>query len=206
MKKRFGIALIMCAALLTGCGVVNSQPQTTTTGTTAAVQEVEYLTGLHHAVIEVAEYGKIEVELDANIAPISVTRFVELAKDGYYDGVTFHRIMTGFMIQGGNNPERVSELKPIKGEFASNGIENTISHERGVISMARTNVKDSATAQFFIVHKDSPFLDGNYAAFGHVTAGIGVVDKICEASRPVDDNGTILPEQQPVITSITVID
>ncbi len=168
----------------------------------------EPLTGLHHAQIEVQEYGTIELELDADNAPISVTNFVKLAQEHFYDGLTFHRIISGFMIQGGDpagNGTGGSD-ETIKGEFSSNGVENTISHERGVISMARAQDPDSASSQFFIVHEDSDFLDGEYAAFGHVTSGIEVVDAICADAEPVDNNGTISSEDQPVITTITILD
>lgn len=158
------------------------------------------------AIISVQDYGDITVELDATQAPETVQNFIELAQDGFYDGLTFHRIITGFMIQGGDpnhNGTGGSETN-IKGEFASNGVENNISHKRGVISMARAQDPDSASSQFFIVHQDSDFLDGEYAAFGHVTNGMDIVDKICEDATPIDDNGTIEFENQPVITTITI--
>ena len=135
-----------------------------------------------------------------------MANFVKLAEEGFYDGLTFHRIMAGFMMQGGDpngNGTGGSEEK-IKGEFAANGVENPISHTRGVISMARAQNPDSASSQFFIVHADSTFLDGNYAAFGTVTEGMDVVDAICEAARPIDGNGTIPADAQPVIESVTV--
>ena len=166
------------------------------------------LTGIHHARISVKDYGEIQVELDADTAPITVTNFVKLAQDGFYDGLTFHRIMDGFMVQGGDplgNGTGGSD-EEIKGEFSNNGVENDISHTRGVISMARAMDPDSASSQFFIVHEDSTFLDGDYAGFGHVTEGMDVVDKICEDAQPIDDNGTIVPEEQPVIESITIVD
>lgn len=170
--------------------------------------EVELMNGKHNIVINVRDYGSIYLELDADIAPITVTNFIYLINKNFYDGLTFHRIMNNFMIQGGDpsgDGFGGSQTK-IKGEFASNGVENSISHVRGVISMARSNDKNSASSQFFIVHKDSKFLDGDYAAFGHVTSGIEVVDKIAESARPTDDNGTIPKEKQPVIESIKVID
>ena len=157
----------------------------------------------------IAEYGKLELELDADVAPITVTNFVNLAKKGFYNGLTFHRIMSGFMIQGGdpNGDGTGGSEETIKGEFKSNGIENTMSHKRGVISMARTqNDPDSASSQFFIVQEDSDFLDGDYAAFGKVTAGMDIVDKICQSVQPIDNNGTVPADQQPKITAIKVID
>ena len=164
--------------------------------------------GLHHAEIEIQDYGTITLELDGTAAPITVENFVSLAKDGFYDGLTFHRIIDGFMIQGGDpagNGTGGSE-KTIKGEFSSNGVENGISHVRGVISMARSGDPDSASSQFFIVHQDSTFLDGQYAAFGHVTEGMEIVDAICADTPVQDDNGTVAWWDQPVITSIRITD
>lgn len=162
---------------------------------------------LHHVEITVRDYGTIKVELDASAAPITVKNFLKLAGDGFYDGLTFHRVEAGFVIQGGD-PEGTSQGgsgETIKGEFALNGVENRLSHTRGAISMARTRKYDSASSQFFIVHQDSDFLDGQYACFGYVTEGMEVVDAICR-STPVEDDGTILKENQPVIESVKVID
>ena len=166
------------------------------------------LTGTHHAEIEVKDYGTIDVELDADTAPITVTNFVKLAQEGFYDGLTFHRIMEGFMIQGGdpNGDGPGGSEENIKGEFSNNGVDNDISHTRGTISMARASDPDSASSQFFIVQADSTFLDGDYAGFGHVTEGMDIVDKICEDAKPTDDNGTIPSDQQPVIEKITITD
>ena len=157
-----------------------------------------------YADIVIKDYGTVTVKLDADAAPITVANFVKLAKDGFYDGLTFHRITEGFMMQGGNGESAGRKADSIKGEFAENGVANPISHVRGVISMARTNVYDSASSQFFIVHADSTFLDGKYAAFGYVTEGMDVVDDVCESSNPVDGNGTILTAEQPVIETITI--
>lgn len=163
------------------------------------------LSGKHNVEIVVKDYGTIRLELDADVAPITVTNFINLVEDKFYDGLTFHRIMKGFMIQGGAPNETSKPIKTIKGEFLNNGVKNNISHIRGVISMARADDKNSASSQFFIVHKDSPHLDGDYAAFGHVTEGIEVVDKIAEESKPIDKNGTIEEHNQPVIETIRVI-
>ncbi len=174
----------------------------------AADSSEELLTGLHHVEVEVADYGTIALELDADTAPLTVTNFISLASEGFYDGLTFHRIISGFMIQGGDplgNGTGGSDTE-ITGEFASNGIENDISHVRGVISMARSMSPDSASSQFFIVHEDSTFLDGEYAAFGHVTEGIEIVDQICADTPVQDDNGTVAADDQPTITSVKVID
>lgn len=217
------ISIILMAALLslclTGCGDTRENADKSTAKTTkkesfaekkdAGTSNNQYLTGKHHAEIVIAEYGKLELELDADVAPITVTNFVNLAKKGFYNGLTFHRIMSGFMIQGGdpNGDGTGGSEETIKGEFKSNGIENTMSHKRGVISMARTqNDPDSASSQFFIVQADSDFLDGDYAAFGKVTAGMDIVDKICQSVQPIDNNGTVPADQQPKITAIKVID
>lgn len=213
--------LTLAALLAAGCGSKNGDAGTASSKDKDApasesaddaddpeALDDSLLSGLHHVEIEVEDYGTIALELDADTAPISVTNFVNLAKDGFYDGLTFHRIISGFMIQGGDplgNGTGGSD-ETIKGEFSDNGVENDISHVRGVISMARANNPDSASSQFFIVHEDSTFLDGQYAAFGHVTEGMEVVDQICEDTPVLDDNGTVAPEDQPVITSITVID
>ena len=167
-----------------------------------------YSTGKHHAKIEIKNYGTIELELDADIAPITVANFAKLVNEGFYNGLTFHRIMDGFMIQGGD-PEGTGmggSDENIKGEFSANGVKNTISHVRGTISMARSSAYNSASSQFFIVHQDSKFLDGQYAGFGKVTSGIEIVDKICADTQVEDDNGTVLKENQPVIEKISMID
>ena len=160
--------------------------------------------GKVQAMIIVKDMGNIILELDRDVAPITVDNFLELANSGFYDGVSFHRIMKDFMIQGGD-PEGTGSGgsgKTIKGEFEANGVENNISHVRGVISMARNDSDmDSASSQFFIVQTDSTFLDGYYAAFGHVISGMDVVDAIMEKYGTEEDE--ILPEgARPVIESI----
>ena len=217
------LTLAFAATMLAGCGSKTDTTETTeTTEATSAADETsdgaadtadtseneELLTGLHHVTIDVQDYGNISLELDADTAPISVTNFINLANEGFYDGLTFHRIISGFMIQGGdpNGNGTGGSEKTIKGEFSANGVENDISHVRGVISMARANDPDSGSSQFFIVHEDSTFLDGQYAAFGHVTDGMDVVDAICEAVPVQDNNGTVAAADQPVITAVTVVD
>ncbi len=196
MKKLIALltAVLCLLAVFSGCKKEEPSP---------------YLKGKHHVEIEVKDYGTIALELDADTAPISVTNFIELAKSGFYDGLTFHRIIDGFMIQGGDpkgNGTGGSE-NPIKGEFEANGVKNGISHKRGVISMARrSNDYNSASSQFFIMHKDKDYLDGAYAAFGHVTSGMEVVDAIAENTPVLDDNGTVAKKDQPVITAVRVID
>ena len=194
MKKKFFLFVLIIAAcfMITGC---------------EDEEENEMVTGKVNVEIVVKDKGTIELELDADTAPITVNNFVNLVKNKFYDGLTFHRIIEGFMIQGGDplgNGTGGSSTN-IKGEFAANGVENNISHVRGVISMARNGFDyNSASSQFFIVHKDSTFLDGNYAAFGHVTSGMEVVDKIAEGAKVEDDNGTVLKENQPTIEKIRI--
>ena len=161
----------------------------------------------YYADIEMEDYGTITVELDQNAAPITTANFVSLAESGFYDGLTFHRIIDGFMIQGGdpNGDGTGGSDTTIVGEFENNGYDNGLSHTRGAISMARSNDYDSASSQFFIVQEDaSESLDGDYAVFGYVTEGMEIVDQMCEDAKPTDNNGTISPQDQPVITTITI--
>ena len=157
-------------------------------------------------VIEMENGKKIKIELYPEIAPITCANFEKLVKEGFYDGLIFHRVISGFMIQGGD-PEGTGmggAKENIKGEFAQNGVENNLSHTRGVISMARSNEPDSASSQFFIVQADSTYLDGQYAAFGKVTKGMDIVDKICNDTPVTDSNGTVEKKNQPVINSIKI--
>lgn len=208
MKRKIGIAaaIILALFVVTGCQKQEETPKKSEQKKTEASEEL--LSGTHHAEIQVKDYGTITVELDADTAPITVTNFVNLAKDGFYDNLTFHRIMDGFMIQGGdpNGDGTGGADQTIKGEFSSNGVENEISHTRGTISMARAQDPDSASSQFFIVQEDSDYLDGNYAAFGHVTSGMEIVDQICKDVPVEDDNGTVKADNQPVIEKITITD
>lgn len=208
MKRKIGIAaaIILALFVVTGCQKQEETPKKSEQKKTEASEEL--LSGTHHAEIQVKDYGTITVELDADTAPITVTNFVNLAKDGFYDNLTFHRIMDGFMIQGGdpNGDGTGGADQTIKGEFSSNGVENEISHTRGTIFMARAQDPDSASSQFFIVQEDSDYLDGNYAAFGHVTSGMEIVDQICKDVPVEDDNGTVKAENQPVIEKITITD
>lgn len=161
-----------------------------------------------HVEITIKDYGTIKVELNETVAPITVANFIKLAEEGFYDGLTFHRIMYGFMMQGGDpkgNGSGGSEEK-IKGEFSANGVTNNLSHTRGAISMARAQKYDSASSQFFIMHADALYLDGQYACFGYVTEGMEIVDAICKDTPVVDNNGTVVAKNQPVIESIKVID
>lgn len=198
MKKFFFycniILVALCFIVFTACGKSSKSSQ-------------DLLSGKHTAEIKIQDYGTITVELDADVAPISVTNFVSLAKEGFYDQLTFHRIIDGFMIQGGDpkGDGTGGSSTTIKGEFSENGVENSISHTRGTISMARSMAYDSASSQFFIVHQDSTYLDGSYAAFGKVTKGMEIVDAICQSAQPIDSNGTIPSENQPIIQSITIL-
>ncbi len=158
--------------------------------------------------MDIANYGTIMLELYPDVAPITVANFVKLVKEGFYDGLTFHRIISGFMIQGGDPKGNGTggSAETIKGEFAQNGVDNPLKHERGVISMARSSNPDSASSQFFIMHEDAPHLDGAYAAFGRVISGIEVVDAICATTPVADYNGTVPKGYKPVITSVKVIE
>ena len=162
----------------------------------------------HTVQIDVQDYGTITAELYGEAAPITVANFVKLVNKGFYDGLTFHRIISGFMIQGGDplgNGTGGAD-QDIKGEFAANGWNNPIAHERGVLSMARSSAPNSASSQFFIMHQAAPHLDGSYAAFGKVLTGLEVVDAICANTPVTDGNGTVLKANQPIITSIRVIE
>lgn len=191
MKRFISLALalilMMLAIPLTSCG--DSIPY----------KETKEVTNL--VIIDVEDFGKIVVELYPETAPITVDNFKKLVSEGFYDGLIFHRVISGFMIQGGGytTEKRQKETASIKGEFASNGIQNDLKHERGVISMARTKVPDSATSQFFIMHKATESLDGDYAAFGKTVYGIEVVDAI--ASVKTNPN-TDWPTETVKINSI----
>lgn len=224
MKKKLCSILTIClvmGAALAGCGKQGQGSDPAPGGqsqggestaeqqeSSQAAQEDELLSGKHHVKINMKDYGTIEVELDADQAPITVTNFVNLAKEGFYDGLTFHRIIEGFMMQGGdpNGNGTGGADQNIKGEFSANGVDNPLSHTRGAISMARSTMMDSASSQFFIMHQDGTFLDGQYACFGYVTSGMEIVDEICENAVVTDDNGTVPAENQPVIESIEVVD
>lgn len=199
MKKLFKFGMVMLLAIsLVGCGGDNDSKD----------KKDDLLSGNHHAVIDVKDYGIIKVELNADEAPITVTNFVKLAKDGFYDGLTFHRIINGFMIQGGD-PEgngTGGSDETIKGEFSANGVDNVLKHTRGAISMARSQDYDSASSQFFIMHETNASLDGQYAVFGYVYEGMDVVDKIATSVPVTDNNGTVEAQNQPVINSIKITD
>ena len=198
MKKRYLlVVLLLATVLLSGCDF----------GTVKSKEKKEL--PMRHVEIEVEKYGVIKLELDPNNAPITVENFIDLASRGFYDGLTFHRNIKGFMTQGGDpfGDGTGGSDKTIKGEFTANGVNNKIKHVRGTISMARNSSSmDSASSQFFICQQDSPHLDGQYAAFGKVTSGIEVVDQILENTKVEDSNGTTLKGNQPKIIRISVID
>ena len=224
MKKRIMLLMVLAAAVLAGCsGKAGAADQTKSSAAAeTSAEEIKTDEGTaetktdagtgeaakHHVKIQVKDYGTISVELDPTYAPITVENFLSLAKSGFYDGLTFHRIIDGFMIQGGDplGTGLGGSDTTIKGEFSSNGVDNPLSHTRGAISMARSQDKNSASSQFFIVHQDSPHLDGDYAVFGYVTDGMDIVDKICEDTKVTDRNGTVAKDNQPVIESIEVVD
>lgn len=194
MRRWFGIclALICLAGWMAGCG---------------EQEESGLLSGKHHVEIEIQDYGVIQAELDADAAPITVTNFIRLAEEGFYNGTAFHRIINGFMMQGGDPTGTGSggSDTAIKGEFSENGVENPLKHTRGTLSMARSQNYDSASSQFFIVQEDSDHLDGEYAAFGVVTEGMEIVDEICEKLGNTS-TGIVDESERPVIREIRVVD
>lgn len=198
VRTEYIVAIIVVVIILFSCYVAGKDKNE---------GENKYMSGKINVLMSIKDYGDITLELDADTAPITVTNFVNLVNSNFYDGLTFHRIIEGFMIQGGDPDGNGTggSGNTIKGEFSSNGVENNISHVRGVISMARSNNPDSASSQFFIVHQDSTYLDGEYAAFGKVLSGMDVVDKIAADAVPTDNNGSIPSDKQPVITKIEVI-
>ena len=192
------IILGIFVLLITGCKSIF----------TVENDHIEYLTGKYNIEISIKYYGKIEAELDADVAPITVTNFMGFVRRGFYDGNRIHRVAKDFVIQGGQTSENT---KTIKGEFLANGIDNTISHTRGTLSMARQGDAnegyDTASTQFFIVHQDSTGLDNYYAGFGKVTKGMDVVDKIVKKVTNVDSMGGVINESDmPIIEYIKEIE
>lgn len=219
MKNRFLYMIISFMMLITLASCGTPKTNTGTTGSAAptaqptaspAASAAELKTdNVLNIEIQMQDGGVIKAELYPDIAPITVANFVKLCKENFYDGLIFHRVIPGFMIQGGgydtsNNPK---ETASIKGEFKANGVENDLKHTRGVISMARTSVPDSASSQFFIMHADYPSLDGAYAAFGKVTEGMDVVDKIASVqTTTLDRMFADYPVTPQVIKTIKVIE
>lgn len=200
MKRIVSLLLALCAALCTLCclGCTNNENETEETVSSGEAGETIMVQ------IEMDNGGIIKLELYPDVAPITVENFVSLVKDGFYDGLTFHRVIKNFMIQGGDptGTGMGGSDKTIKGEFSSNGVENTLSHTRGTISMARSQKKDSASSQFFICHADATYLDGDYAAFGKVVEGMDVVDEIAGVKTNYNDK----PLTAVVMKSVTLID
>lgn len=199
------LSLVLCVIMMLMCFTACSEkpaPENNSENTTNTSG------GIHHVEMIIKDYGTIKIELYGNEAPITVQNFIDLANDGFYDGIGFHRYVEGFVLQGGDpdGDGMGGSDKAIKGEFEINGVQNNIKHKRGVISMARTAYDyDSATSQFFICLDDmtASGLDRQYAAFGFITDGMDIIDKIC-ADTP--DSDSIPENQRPVIETIKVID
>lgn len=200
--RKAALLLVFCLllpAVLAGCSGSQNSGSGTGAGNYGSVIKAE---------IEIKDHGTIKLDLYPDQAPETVENFCSLAKDGFYDGLTFHRVINGFMMQGGD-PQGTGlggSGKNIVGEFRQNGHSNPIPHVRGTISMARAKDFNSASSQFFICQKDSSHLDGAYAAFGMVTEGIEVVDEVCINTPVTDSNGTVPKGSQPVITKITIVE
>ncbi len=193
MKKLIALFIIISTVLL---GLFSCTPK-----------EIEVGTDPIYVEMYVRDYGKILLCLDPTVAPVTVKNFANLVNRGFYNGLDFHRVQSGFMIQGGMNMD--AELQPIVGEFSSNGRPNSLSHKRGVISMARTENPNSATSQFFICNADATFLDGNYASFGWVVEGMDVVDEITKKTEPYANpyysNVILEPEHRAVIKYMKIV-
>lgn len=199
MKKISCLCMLSLLLLLTftGCGDKEEYPNPN-------YNTEGYLSGLHYAEMVIEDYGPLYLVMDADAAPATVTNFVRLIDEGFFNGLTFHRVVEGYIIQGGDPKANGSggSAYNLPGEFALNGFENTISHVRGTISMARGKSYDSASSQFFIVQEDdyASSLDGSYAAFGTVVSGMDYVDEICKYVPVVDSDGNVAYDDQPVIS------
>ena len=196
MKKWMKVFFVLLTVVsLVGCS---------SSKTTEKTKKTKTLKGNYQVEIKIKDYGTIYAEIDADTAPITVTNFVNLCKNHFYNNGIFHRVISDFMIQGGdpNGDGTGGSEETIKGEFSDNGVENPLKHTRGALSMARSQDNDSASSQFFIVQKTASHLDGQYAVFGYVYEGMDIVDKICDDVQVEDNNGTVAKENQPVIESI----
>lgn len=209
MKKTIGVIALIIAMTASLSSCTKEESPSTPTTPTAPTPNPELVKNAIEATIELENGDEIVLELYPDIAPETVENFIELAEDGFYDGTIFHRVIEGFMIQGGGYDENLKEqdADTIEGEFAANGFENSLAHDRGVISMARTaQSMDSASSQFFIMQEYAPHLDGQYAAFGKVIEGIEIVDDIASvktgsvAASGMQD----VPVEPIIIESITV--
>lgn len=201
MKKIISSLLILLLTVMgSACGKDKAEPFNANVSVNTEGHTI------HHTEIKIKGYGTVTLALDETVAPITVKNFIDLAKIGYYDGLTFIRVQQNFVIQGG---EGKTSPPAIKGEFASNGVENNLSHKKGIISMARTNEKDSASSQFFIMLADNTGLDGDYAAFGWVTKGMNIIEEVCSDipnNAYLNYMGFLDERYQPVIEKITITD
>lgn len=192
MKRSLALllALLTLLCLLSGCGGSKSWK------------------GTHHAEIVVEEYGSITIEINADIAPITASNFLNLAKKGFYEGTSFYRVIDGFAIYGGdpNGNGTGTSGSTIEGEFTANGVANSLTNTRGAIGMARGTHYNSASCQFYILQSDATYLDGDFAVFGYVIEGINVVDQICAGTATTGSDGYVASANQPTIKEIKVLD
>lgn len=200
------LSLLTLVFVFTACSPKKEIPsgESTQSGTVENISYTETGEETDTVKIEMTDGSVIIIELYPDIAPATVANFKKLVSQKFYDGIIFHRVISGFMIQGGDptGTGTGGSKETVKGEFGTNGFNNTLSHTRGVVSMARTNAPDSASSQFFICHADSVFLDGQYAAFGKVIAGMDTVDKI--AAVPTDSNDR--PKQEQRMLSVRFVE
>ena len=196
MRIKLFAFLISICLLFCLCGCENGLPY----------EKNEKLYGTHTAIMTVKDFGEVKLELYGDIAPVTVANFVRLINEGFYDGLTFHRAIEGYMLQGGDpNGDGTGNTAPrIYGEFKNNGFKNTLSHTKGVLSMARSRDYNSASCQFFIMVGDETRLDGDYAAFGKVIEGMDIIESVMASIKTNDSDGLISPEKQPIIEKIVM--
>ncbi len=198
MKIKLSALLISICLLFWLCGCESGLPY----------EKDEKLYGNHTAIMTIKDFGEVKLELYGDIAPVTVANFVKLVNKGFYDGLTFHRAIEGYMIQGGdpNGDGTGNTATRIYGEFKNNGFENKLSHKKGVLSMARSRDYNSATCQFFIMVGDETRLDGDYAAFGKVVEGMDIIESVMATVKTNDPNGLISSKNQPVIEKIEMVE
>ena len=198
MKIKLSAFLLFICLLFCLCGCESGLPY----------EKDEKLYGTHTAMMTIKDFGDVKLELYGDIAPVTVANFVKLINNGFYNGLTFHRAIEGYMIQGGdpNGDGTGNTATRIYGEFKNNGFENKLSHKKGVISMARSRDYNSATCQFFIMVGDETRLDGDYAAFGKVIEGMDIIESVMTSIKTNDPNGLISPEKQPIIEKIEMVE
>jgi peptidyl-prolyl cis-trans isomerase B (cyclophilin B) len=207
---KLAVLAVMAVIILTACTKTTQQTsrtnQTTSTKAPEVTLDPSLLEKTDKITITLTNGEVIKADLYPDVAPITVANFEKLISENFYDGLIFHRVISGFMIQGGGYDENLTEKQSdrIKGEFSANGVENNLKHTRGVLSMARTPDMDSASSQFFIMHDDAPHLDGQYAAFGMVTEGMDVVDEIANAQTESKNGMSDVPVEPIVIQTITL--